>query len=202
MTIPYRYVKGAAAGRDETCVLCGTRSTRLVVDHCHVHGYARGLLCGSCNSRAGALDAGSAPTSKELFYLGNCPECRKGESIDSPHALTLRVGAVALAVATALDLSPRQSAALALSLAGDTAQGERRSRLSPAGEKRERLSPARVGEGERRETLATIVRRLRETSRDESEIRKTVLALPGYESTKPDTLRKVLFRTRPKNCAT
>lgn len=139
MTLPYRYTKGAAAGRDETCVLCGSRSTRLVVDHCHEHGYSRGLLCGSCNARLAVLDAGAAPTPKESFYLGNCPECRKAESPDSPHAFVLRIGAVALVVASALDLSPRQAAALALSLAETelpNAGSESRELSDPAPRKR------------------------------------------------------------------
>lgn len=118
MTLPYRYTKGAAAGRDETCVLCGSRSTRLVVDHCHEHGYSRGLLCGSCNNRLASLDAGTAaPTPREAFYLGNCPECRKAESPDSPDAFALHIGTVALTVTYAMGLSPRQAGALALSLA-------------------------------------------------------------------------------------
>ncbi len=152
MTVPYRYIKGAAAGRDETCVLCGSRSTRLVVDHCHQHGYSRGLLCGSCNARLAALDAGTAPpTPREAFYLGNCPECRKAESIDSPHALALRIGSVALAVASALDLSPRQAATLALSLAEAETQGSGRDGESEA---RESVGERSRGERQRGRSLS------------------------------------------------
>jgi hypothetical protein len=196
VSVPYRYIKGAAAGRDETCVLCGSRRTDLVVDHCHPHGYSRGLLCGSCNSRLAALDAGTAtPTPKETFYLGNCPECRKTESPDSPHALALRIGSVALAVSSALDLSPRQAAALALALAEDEGR-----------EAPERKAPGREPESERREhlslkalageSLTAAVRELRKAGRTENEIKTIVPTLPGHEGVKPDSLKKAIARTR------
>lgn len=97
MTLPYRCTKGAAVpGRSWTTA---TSTDTLA-------------------ARLEALDAGtSTPSPKDAIYLGNCPECRKAESPDSPHAFALRIGAVAPAVASALDLSPRQAAVLALSLA-------------------------------------------------------------------------------------
>lgn len=200
MTVPYRYIKGAAAGRDETCVLCGSRRTDLVVDHCHQHGYARGLLCASCNGRLAVLDAGTAaPTPREAFYLGNCPECRKAESPDSPDAFALRIGTVALAVASALDLSPRQAAVLALSLAETELSGEDRK----PGSERLAVPPRAKGipvipESESA-SLSSVVRFLTERGYTRDEIRDIVPTLPGYEGTKADSLKKALQRTRPKN---
>lgn len=200
MTLPYRYTKGAAAGRDETCVSCGSRSTRLVVDHCHEHGYSRGLLCGSCNARLAALDAGTAaPTPREAFYLGNCPECRKAESPDSPDAFALRIGTVALTVAAALDLSPRQAGALALSLVETELPGDGR---KPDGERLAgRLSPKLLPASAESEnaSLSAVVRSLTERSFTRNQIRETVAAtsLP-FEVTR-EGLRKALQRFGPKD---
>lgn len=199
MTLPYRYTKGAAAGRDETCVLCGSRSTRLVVDHCHEHGYSRGLLCGSCNARLAALDAGSsAPSPKEAFYLSNCPECRKAESPDSPHAFALRIGAVALAVASALDLSPRQAASLALSLAETELPGDERKACDT--ERDRKLSPLALPAIPERErgSLSSAVRFLSERGHTRDEIRAAVLSAPFSFEVTTEGLKKALQRFGPK----
>lgn len=127
MSIPYRYVKGVAIGRDDTCALCGIRSTSLVIDHCHAHGFSRGMLCSGCNSYAGKLDRGAiTPNPREAFYLANCPECRRTESIDSPDAHALRISAIALAISARLSLTPRQAGALALSLLHESESTESR----------------------------------------------------------------------------
>lgn len=199
MTVPYRYIKGAAAGRDETCVLCGSRRTDLVVDHCHEHGYARGLLCGSCNGRLAALDAGAAPTPREAFYLGNCPECRKAESPDSPDAFALRIGAVALAVASALDLSPRQAAALALSLAETELPGNDRKAASenPARGLTAK-EPAALPESDAA-SLSAAVRSLTERGLTRDQIRETVGSASLSFTVTPEGLKKALQRYGPKD---
>lgn len=131
MSVPYRYVKGIAIGRDDTCALCAGRSTALVIDHCHAHGYARGMLCGKCNSRLGRLDSGAiVPDTRETFYLSNCPECRKAESIDSHDAHALRIGTIALAIAVQLNLTPRQAGSLALSLLHES-ESDHESEVAP-----------------------------------------------------------------------
>jgi hypothetical protein len=50
--------QGAHLGR---CAICrqlptasAKRAAKLVIDHCHVTGWVRGLLCRSCNQRAGS----------------------------------------------------------------------------------------------------------------------------------------------------
>jgi hypothetical protein len=52
----------------------------LVFDHCHLHGWVRGLVCPECNNRIASLETrhegGSDITAAVLFgYLENCPGC-------------------------------------------------------------------------------------------------------------------------------
>jgi hypothetical protein len=35
------------------CAICRAQPPRLIVDHCHVSGYVRGLLCQACNQAIG-----------------------------------------------------------------------------------------------------------------------------------------------------
>jgi hypothetical protein len=54
----------------------------LMFDHCHVHGWVRGLVCHDCNVLLGAADAGrltadDPPWASVLMaYRRNCPDCR------------------------------------------------------------------------------------------------------------------------------
>lgn len=36
--------------KDAMCGICGTNSKRLVLDHCHITGTIRGVLCSTCNT--------------------------------------------------------------------------------------------------------------------------------------------------------
>lgn len=47
------------------CAICGKRSNKLRVDHCHKTGIIRGLLCTKCNALALNIDT----VSKVLDYL-------------------------------------------------------------------------------------------------------------------------------------
>jgi len=49
------------------CEICGKMYPRLDVDHNHVTGKVRGLLCRKCNLRAGFLE--DALTQRTLEYL-------------------------------------------------------------------------------------------------------------------------------------
>lgn len=59
------------------------RGARLIFDHCHAHGWVRGLVCLSCNVRLGSADAFAplpyklTPAEVAAFadYRARCPEC-------------------------------------------------------------------------------------------------------------------------------
>lgn len=63
-----------------------TRAAVLVFDHCHVHGWVRGIVCMACNNALGnqelrdvylakQRDGGSAEAAAMLVYLVKCPDC-------------------------------------------------------------------------------------------------------------------------------
>lgn len=53
------------------CQLCGDddRTTRLCVDHCHVTGKVRGVLCRKCNKGIGALGDTAEAVQRAADYL-------------------------------------------------------------------------------------------------------------------------------------
>jgi Recombination endonuclease VII len=56
------------------CAICRKRSKgRLCVDHCHVTGTVRGLLCNECNCALGYLKDDQASLVAALAYLGALP---------------------------------------------------------------------------------------------------------------------------------
>lgn len=60
------------AEQNGQCLLCLTVPTKdLVVDHCHVSGVVRGLLCNRCNLQLGPLEKDPQKTQRILAYLYN-----------------------------------------------------------------------------------------------------------------------------------
>jgi len=53
----------------QVCAICGVTET-LGVDHCHVSGVVRGLLCRKCNVGLGMFDDNPILLVKALTYLG------------------------------------------------------------------------------------------------------------------------------------
>lgn len=63
-----------------TCAACGTQKVS-AKDHCHEHGWVRGIVCGSCNRQLGFVDRGIAPRvagellAALLAVRNRCPDC-------------------------------------------------------------------------------------------------------------------------------
>lgn len=57
------------------CKICGKQHDsskkrgRLYVDHCHLTGEVRGLLCGACNSAIGYFEDNTGLLEKAIAYL-------------------------------------------------------------------------------------------------------------------------------------
>jgi Recombination endonuclease VII len=70
------------------CAICRKRSKgRLCVDHCHLTGTVRGLLCSACNVALGYLKDDQASLVAALAYLGALP--RDGPGFAAQRALAV-----------------------------------------------------------------------------------------------------------------
>ena len=69
------------AKQNGVCAICRRRSKRrLCVDHCHLTGRIRGLLCHSCNLALGYLKDDQASLVAALAYLGALPRDAPGSA--------------------------------------------------------------------------------------------------------------------------
>jgi Recombination endonuclease VII len=69
------------AKQNGACAICRRRSKgRLCVDHCHVTGMIRGLLCRECNGALGYLKDDQASLVAALAYLGALPRDGPGSA--------------------------------------------------------------------------------------------------------------------------
>lgn len=56
------------ADQDHVCAICGS-GHELHVDHCHVGGHVRGLLCSQCNTALGLLRENPAVIESAARYV-------------------------------------------------------------------------------------------------------------------------------------
>jgi Recombination endonuclease VII len=56
------------------CAICGRATERLLVDHCHVTGCVRGLLCYTCNTFLGWYEAKADTILQFQAYLAGRSE--------------------------------------------------------------------------------------------------------------------------------
>ena len=58
------------------CEICRSPGHRAYVfDHCHAHGWVRGILCTVCNTHMSRVDEGKVHTARHLAYQAQCPDC-------------------------------------------------------------------------------------------------------------------------------
>jgi len=85
MTAPVRYGEHVVAEPGTPCQLCDDPSPLPRTDHCHVHGWVRGVLCPRCNTLMAFIDrratlrksAITAPLTLAALvaYAARCPDC-------------------------------------------------------------------------------------------------------------------------------
>lgn len=84
MTTPVRYGEHARIAPGTACLMCRTQPERPVMDHCHEHGWTRGVLCMRCNALMASVDrrvmpsanrlTGTVPT-EAIAHAHRCPDC-------------------------------------------------------------------------------------------------------------------------------
>jgi phage FluMu protein Com len=83
--------KGRSAG---SWSVSDRENSPLYLDHCHAHGWIRGLVCASCNSVIRHLDKQGyllryRVTLREAYraYLNQCPDCKPIELLATDHEI-------------------------------------------------------------------------------------------------------------------
>lgn len=61
--------KGLFESQDGQCAICLRSERKLQIDHDHVTGKVRGLLCGECNRAIGSLNDSQAALLRAVEYL-------------------------------------------------------------------------------------------------------------------------------------
>ena len=69
-----RYGRHHGLPRDGECELCNVAEI-LIFEHCHMHGWIRGMACQRCNSHLRAAEAGTRITLRQANHLANCLDC-------------------------------------------------------------------------------------------------------------------------------
>lgn len=64
-----RFASAARVEQRGRCSICLRDNRKLCLDHCHVGGYLRGLICGKCNSGIGFFDDSIPSILRAALYL-------------------------------------------------------------------------------------------------------------------------------------
>lgn len=76
---PVQYGDHPPAPPGASCEACGATPPSVVTDHCHKHGWVRGILCGQCNANMALIDRGLLPGVRQaaalVAFARRCPEC-------------------------------------------------------------------------------------------------------------------------------
>jgi hypothetical protein len=83
--VTYGYIQYADVRtypRGDTCEICGATGCKggrarqdYVFDHCHAHGWVRGITCQPCNVMLPSAETGEVITPRQANHLANCPDC-------------------------------------------------------------------------------------------------------------------------------
>jgi hypothetical protein len=63
-----------ATAKPDTCELCGSTDSILILDHCHTTEKFRGWICQRCNHGLGAFGDNISMLHKAISYLSNLPK--------------------------------------------------------------------------------------------------------------------------------
>lgn len=74
-----KYGEHAAIPADASCQVCGNQEGNLITEHCHEHGWVRGITCRRCNRKMAQIDRRIMPRTEILDALlahaARCPGC-------------------------------------------------------------------------------------------------------------------------------
>lgn len=116
-----RYGEHEPVAPGSACVLCAVVALRPVQDHCHDHGWLRGVLCGRCNTAMAYVDRRITPRAALaaglsladlLAHAGRCPECLPLTVADLGPTASLRPAVPSLERPTTVRLRADISAAV------------------------------------------------------------------------------------------
>ena len=71
-----------ANGQEGRCKICGRSDKKLAVDHCHVTGIVRGLLCRTCNSAIGLFQESLDNVKNAAVYLTAAQHKQENYSVE------------------------------------------------------------------------------------------------------------------------
>lgn len=100
MTVPVRYGEHASVEPGTPCVICRDTPERPVTDHCHEHGWVRGVICMRCNANMAYIDrritpraillAGLVALADLIAHARRCPDCPPLDADDIGPTASLR----------------------------------------------------------------------------------------------------------------
>lgn len=86
MTTPVRYGEHVNANPGTPCLLCSDPSPLPRTDHCHAHGWVRGVLCPRCNTLMAFIDRRATLRESTVTppltlaalvaHAARCPDCK------------------------------------------------------------------------------------------------------------------------------
>lgn len=85
---PVKYGEHLKVPPGASCDTCGSTDKRIITEHCHAHGWVRGLACGTCNHLMSVIDRRIAPKAEAVLLNAlialwrRCPDCSNGDALE------------------------------------------------------------------------------------------------------------------------